>query len=90
MNLDYVALAAQGTEGWPHLPPLSASRAEVPQELDAIVFKALAFAREARFSDCATLEQALRALAATVAIADDKEIGAWVRSQLDREASSAR
>ena len=90
VNLDYVALAAQGTEGWPHLPPLSASRAEVPQELDAIVFKALAFAREARFSDCATLEQALRALAATVGIADDKEIGAWVRSQLDREASSAR
>ena len=82
-------LAAQGTDGWPHLPPLSASRVDVPKELDAIVFKALAFAREARFFDCATLEQAMRALAATIGIAEDKEIGAWVRSQLDREASSA-
>jgi serine/threonine-protein kinase len=88
VNLDYVALAAQGTTGWPHLPPLSASRADVPKALDAIIFKALAFAREARFPGCAALEQELHALAATAGLANDKEIGAWVRSELDRETSA--
>jgi len=90
VNLDYVALAAQGKVGWPHLPPLSAGRADVPQALDAIIFKALAFAREDRFSDCAALEQALHALAASTGPTNDKEIGAWVRSQLDSDASSTR
>jgi serine/threonine-protein kinase len=88
VNLDYVALAAQGQKGWPHLPPLSARRADVPPALDAIIVKALAFAREARFADCAALEQALQTLTASVGVWSDKELGAWVRSQLDREATS--
>jgi len=86
VNLDYVVLAAQGTEGWPHLPPLSTRRTDVSRELDVVIFKALAYAREARFPDCAALEQALRAVSASAALADDKEIGTWVRSQLDPKA----
>jgi serine/threonine-protein kinase len=90
VNLDYVALAAQGTEGWPHLPPLSAKRPDVPRAMDNIIFKALAFAREARFADCASLEQALRTCAASDGVASDKEIGGWVRAELDRQSSHSQ
>ena len=88
VNLDYVALAAQGTEGWPHLSPLSSKRSDVPLALDAIIFKALAYAREARFPDCTSLEQALRSCAASDGVASDKEIGAWVRAELARQANN--
>ncbi len=50
VNLDYIALAAQGIAGWPHLTPLSGRQTDIPRELDVILFKALAYAREARFS----------------------------------------
>lgn len=90
VNLDYVALAARGTEGWPHLPPLASFRADVPGDLDAIVFMALAYARENRFADCVALERALREVGATTGIAHDKDIGMWVRTQLDRPAVRER
>jgi hypothetical protein len=90
VNLDYVALAARGTEGWPHLAPLSSLRADVPGDLDAIVFMALAYAREARFMDCAALERALREVGASTGIAQDNDMGAWVRAQLERRDTRAR
>jgi hypothetical protein len=90
VNLDYVALAARGTEGWPHLAPLSSLRADVPEDLDTIVFMALAYAREDRFVDCAAFERALREVGKSTGIAQDNDIGAWVRAQLERRATRAR
>jgi serine/threonine protein kinase len=91
VNLDLVTLAAHGTEGWPHLRALSAIRADVPAEIDAVIGKALAYARDDRYADCAELERALRGIAgrAGLALADDKEIGAWARALLDRTAGKA-
>jgi serine/threonine-protein kinase len=85
INLDYVTLAVQGTAGWPHLPRLTELRLDVPAALDALVFKALAYDRDARFADCASLEVALRTAAVQCGIASDKDIGAWVRSELERQ-----
>jgi len=84
VNLDLVALAARGIAGWPHLPPPSSLRPDVPPELDAAIFKALAYEPTQRFEDCAAFEQALRAVGATTGLAEDKAIGAWARSELER------
>lgn len=84
VNLDLVALAAQGTVGWPHLPRLSSLRSDVPPELEEAVFKALAYDRNDRFADCASFEQALRATASSCGIASDKDLGAWVRAEINR------
>jgi hypothetical protein len=89
INLDLVALAARGLAGWPHLPPLANARADVPRELDAIIFKALAYDASNRFADCASLEQAFRAVGATTGIAEDKAVGVWARGELDRAAQGA-
>jgi serine/threonine-protein kinase len=90
INLDLVALLERGTDGWPHLPPLRRLRTDVPLALDAAVTRALAYQREARFPDCATLEAALAAVAALTGVgsADDKEIGRWARALLDGRASA--
>jgi hypothetical protein len=86
VNLDLVALAARGTVGWPHLPPLASLRPDVPRELDAIIVKALAYDPQHRYEDCSALEADLRSVGAKVGLAEDKAIGAWARSELDREA----
>src|SRR6266545_7144090 len=52
INLDFAMLAHLGREGWPHLPAPSTVRPELPPELDSIVFCAMAFDPEARFSTC--------------------------------------
>jgi serine/threonine-protein kinase len=87
VNLDLVALAARGIAGWPHLPPLGSFRGDVPPELEAIIWKALAYEPGHRFADCAALEAALRTVGAQVGIAEDKEIGIWARGELDRAAT---
>jgi len=84
VNLDLVVLAARGIAGWPHLPPLSSLRPDLPRELDAAIFKALAYEPTQRFEDCAAFEQALRAVGAKIGLAEDKAIGAWARAELDR------
>ena len=90
VNLDLVALAARGTQGWPHLPPLAPGRSDIPPALDTLIFKALAYERDDRFADCTELEPALRAIGAATGIAEDKEIGAWTRAELGRETAGAQ
>jgi len=87
VNLDLVVLAARGIAGWPHLPALSSLRPDVPRELEAAIFKALAYEPAQRFEDCAAFEHALRAVGAQTGLAEDKAIGAWARSELERAAS---
>ncbi|HEY8923978.1 MAG TPA: serine/threonine-protein kinase [Polyangia bacterium] len=84
VNLDLVALAARGIAGWPHLPPLSSLRPDVPRELEAAILKALSYEPAQRFEDCAAFEHALRTAGATTGLAEDKAIGAWARAELDR------
>ncbi|MGE0399044.1 MAG: serine/threonine-protein kinase, partial [Kofleriaceae bacterium] len=43
VNLDLAALAHLGVENWPHLPPPSSLRAELPYELDKIILGSMAF-----------------------------------------------
>jgi hypothetical protein len=82
VNLDLAALVERGTAGWPHLPPLRTLREDVPGALDAIIVRALAYERDARFPDCAALEAALAAVAAHLGVADDKELGRWASALL--------
>ena len=56
VNLDLAALAHLGVENWPHLPPPSSLRAQLPPELDGILLEAMSFDREKRPADCAALE----------------------------------
>ncbi len=83
VNLDYVALAGRGLQGWPHLPRLTTLRADVPVALDDLVFKALSYERGDRFANCADFEHALQTVASAVGMATDKDLGGWVRTELD-------
>jgi len=83
VNLDLAALAHLGVENWPHLPPPTSLRPQLPPELDQILLGAMAFERDRRPADCAvfeaTLEQVMKknGLAAT-----DKDIARWVQAEL--------
>jgi serine/threonine protein kinase len=83
VNLDLAVLAHLGVDNWPHLPPLTQLRPQLPPELDRIVLGAMAFERERRPVDCAALEIEL----ATVMkqhglVASDKDIARWVAAEL--------
>jgi hypothetical protein len=81
LDLDPLALGAQG---WPHVRQPSVLRRDLPVELDAIVFRALAFDREERYQSCAELECALEEVATHhPPIGTDKTIAAWVASALE-------
>jgi serine/threonine-protein kinase len=83
IDLDLTRLVMLGREGWPHLPKLAEVRPELPVELDAIVFRALAFDAEARFSDCAQLQDALEAVATQQRwVENDRAVGKWVQESL--------
>jgi tRNA A-37 threonylcarbamoyl transferase component Bud32 len=89
VNLDFVVLAQKGTEGWPHLAPLSQFRSDVTPELEAVVFRALAYDVADRFSDCSELELALEELARKhPPIAGDKTIAQWIEATLGAESAS--
>ena len=85
VNLDLAALAHLGIENWPHLPPPSSLRPQLPPELDHILLGAMAFERERRPADCAvfeaTFEQVMKkhGLSAT-----DKDIARWVQAELEQ------
>jgi eukaryotic-like serine/threonine-protein kinase len=82
VNLDLAILLQYGIPGWPHLPALTRERPELPPELDAIVFGALAFDPAARPASCAALEELLAAVATTHRlVAGDKELAAWFASE---------
>ncbi len=83
VNLDLAVLAKFGIEGWPHLPPPSQLRPELPVALDAVLIGALAYDPANRPPSCAALEEQLAAIAHRHRLsADDKEIAAWLAIQL--------
>ncbi len=83
VNLDLAMLAHLGKEGWPHLEPPSRVRAEVPAELDPVIFKAMAFDREQRYPTCEALELALGEIVERHGLsASDKVIAQWVVDEL--------
>lgn len=82
-----VLLAEKGKEGWPHLPKPSSVRPDLPPALDAIVLRALAYEKEARYPDCAQLEEAFEAVATqTGNVAGEKVVAQWVEAALAAEA----
>jgi hypothetical protein len=83
INLDLAMLAHLGREGWPHLPPLSRERPELPAELDAVVFRAMAYAREDRYPSCEAFEAALAEIVERHGLgASDKAIAKWIAGEL--------
>jgi serine/threonine-protein kinase len=83
INLDLENLAHLGKEGWPHLTPPSQVRGDLPQEIDALVFKALAFDREDRYPTCAAMEDALEQFAVRHALeVGDKIVVAWIEKEI--------
>jgi eukaryotic-like serine/threonine-protein kinase len=83
VNLDLAALAHLGVENWPHLPPPSSLRPQLPPELDQILLGAMAFEREKRPASCAALEATLEALMKKHGLtASDKDIARWVEGEL--------
>ncbi len=83
VNLDLAALAHLGVENWPHLPPPSNLRGDLPRELDAIVLTAMAFERERRPADCVAFEAQFEAVMKQYNLtASDKDIARWVESEM--------
>jgi serine/threonine-protein kinase len=83
INLDLAVLADKGKAGWPHLPKLTTVRPELPAALDDIVFRALAYEKEARYSSCLELEEAFEAVANQAgAVGSDKLVAQWVETVL--------
>ncbi len=81
INLDLAVLAERGRQGWPHLTPPSQVRPELPPELDAIIWKALAYEASDRYDDCAALEEALEQVATRHGqIASEKVLAQWVET----------
>ncbi|MBA3391051.1 MAG: serine/threonine protein kinase [Deltaproteobacteria bacterium] len=83
VNLDLAALAHLGIENWPHLPPPSSLRADLPPELDKILLTAMAYDRERRPADCMALEAMLERVMKTNGLScGDKDIARWVESEI--------
>jgi hypothetical protein len=90
VNLDLAAIAFKGRDGWPHLEKLGAIYEDLPPELDQIVGKALAFAKEDRYASCDELEAAIEAVASKHGLtASDKMVAQFVESAL-RSGRAAR
>jgi hypothetical protein len=83
VNLDLAALAHLGVENWPHLPPPSSLRPELPFELDKIVLGAMAFEREKRPANCVDFEAMLESVMKKHHLsASDKEIARWAEGEM--------
>lgn len=83
VNLDLVLLLPRGVEGWPHLPPPSQLRADLPPELDAIVLRALSFDPTHRYPSCEVFEQEIDRVAVSRGlVASDKDIARWLAGEL--------
>jgi Protein kinase domain len=83
VNLDLVAMLQRGVDGWPHLPVPTQARPDLPPELDAILFRALAFEADQRYPSCAALENDLAHVAKSRGlVATDKEIAHWIGAEL--------
>jgi hypothetical protein len=85
VNLDLAALAHLGVDNWPHLPLPSSLRAQLPQELDALLLGAMAFERDKRPADCAVFEASVEAIMKKSGLsASDKDIARWVASEIEQ------
>ena len=83
VNLDLAALAHLGVENWPHLPPPSSLRPELPFELDKIVLRSMSFEREKRPANCAEFEALLEGVMKQHNLsASDKDIARWAESEM--------
>ncbi|MDQ3365827.1 MAG: protein kinase [Myxococcota bacterium] len=83
VNLDLATLAHLGIENWPHLPPPSTLRADLPPELDGILLTAMAYDRERRPADCLVFEETLEGVMKRHGMAvSDKDIARWVEGEL--------
>jgi serine/threonine protein kinase len=86
INLDVFRLRAMGKEGWPHLPPLTQFRPDLPPEIEPIVLKALAYEPDDRFATCDLLDTALGEVAAKYdLVATRKGIARWVQDLMSAE-----
>jgi serine/threonine-protein kinase len=83
VNLDLAALGHLGIENWPHLPPPSSLRADLPPELDGILLTAMAYERERRPAGCADFEALLDGVMKRHKLsASDKDIARWADGEL--------
>jgi tRNA A-37 threonylcarbamoyl transferase component Bud32 len=83
VNLDLAALAHLGIENWPHLPPPSSLRPELPLELDRIILAAMAFERDKRPANCAVFESQIEAIIKARGLgASDKDIARWAEGEM--------
>ena len=83
VNLDLAALAHLGVENWPHLPPPTQLRPDLPRELDAMLLTAMSFERDKRPADCAVFEAMLEGvMKAHNLTASDKDIARWIDGEL--------
>ena len=91
INLDLATLAHLGREGWPHLPPLSQHRPDLPPEIDKIVFKALAYDKEDRWPSCQAFEEALEQYAIRHnLVGSDKLVAQWVEQEISHIEAEAK
>ena len=89
INMDLLRLLPLGKEGWPHLPPPSQVRPDLPPELDAVIFKALAYEKTDRWDSCAEMEEALEAIADRHGLSGgDKAVAQWVAAELGQTAAA--
>jgi hypothetical protein len=82
--LELLTPASAAADGSPTLRPIGALRPDLPVDVQAVVARALAADPDQRFADCADLERTLAGLAARHGLADDKQVGHWVRGELER------
>ena len=83
VNLDMAGLAHLGIENWPHLPPPSSLRPELPYELDKIILGSMAFERERRPANCAVFESLLEGVIKAHNLnASDKDIARWAEGEM--------
>ncbi len=83
VNLDLAALAHLGVENWPHLPPPTTLRSDLPPEIDGLLLGAMAFEREKRPASCGAYEAMLEQMMKKYGFAaTDKDIARWVDGEL--------
>jgi tRNA A-37 threonylcarbamoyl transferase component Bud32 len=91
INLDLATLAHLGREGWPHLPPISQHRPDLPAEIDNMIFKALAYEREDRWPSCQAFEEALEQYAMRHnLVGSDKVVAQWVEQEITHLEAEAK
>jgi tRNA A-37 threonylcarbamoyl transferase component Bud32 len=89
VNLDVIFATQRGIDGWPHLPPPSTVRADLPPALDPVLLQALAWEPAARPTSCAVLEESLDAIARGQGLAaSDKDLARWLDAVMPADAGA--